>query len=151
MQLAGTAVAPNMWQGPCPPSIEPVVDARFTIIAFCAAEIQPPLPPRLNGLRILHVPLTDNPNSPMTDDEWMRAHEAGKKVAKYVLAGGKSLVTCAMGWNRSGIVNAVALHHAFGLSGPQAAHQIKSTRGANALSNPSFMRRLATLPDRRHR
>jgi protein-tyrosine phosphatase len=148
--LKATRIASGMYQGPCPLSTDQVRAHRFTVLAFCAMEIQPMLPAHLQrGLAVLYVPLNDNPNEPMTDAEWELARDAGKEVARLTALGDRSLVTCAAGLNRSGIVNAVALHYRFGCSGAEAVAQIRATRGAAALGNPSFVQRLAKLPRRR--
>lgn len=138
-----------MYQGPCPLSTELVREHRFTVLAFCAREIQPPLPRPEPGLVVLYVPLNDSYAEPMTDAEWALALAAGHAVSSLTAKGGRSLVTCAMGLNRSGIVNAVALHYRFGMSGDDAIQQIRATRGPQALSNPSFGRRLRALRARR--
>jgi len=141
-----------MYQGPCPPSTDAVRGHRFTVLVFCAREIQPYLPDHLlRGLDVLYVPLNDSFNEPMTDAEWDLAHGAGREVARLTALGGRSLVTCAAGLNRSGIVNAIALHYRFGCSGAGAIAQIRATRGPQALSNPSFERRLVKLGSRRRR
>ena len=148
--LKATRIASGMYQGPCPLSTEQVRAHRFTVLAFCALEIQPMVSAQSkHGLTLLYVPLNDNPDAPMTDVEWERAHGAGREVARLTALGERSLVTCAAGLNRSGIVNAVALHYRFGCSGPEAVAQIRATRGPQALGNPSFERRLAKLPRRR--
>lgn len=148
--LKATRIASGMYQGPCPPSTDAVRAQRFTVLAFCAMEIQPMLPGHWqHGLDVLYVPLNDSLDAPMTDAEWALAHGAGKEIARLLTLGGRSLVTCAAGLNRSGVVNAVALHYRFGCSGPEAVEQIRATRGPQALGNPSFVRRLAKLPRRR--
>lgn len=135
-----------MYQGPCPLSTELVRQHRFDVLAFCAMEIQPALPPeQRHGLSVFHVPLNDSHEAPMTDAEWQLAERSGREIARLTAGGHRSLVTCAMGWNRSGIVNAIAMHYRFGMSGPAAVAQIRAARGPQALSNPSFVRRLDRL------
>jgi len=141
-------VAPGIYQGPCPQSAEQVRRSRFHLLTFCAREIQPQIHDP-HGLHILYAPLNDNPDAPMTDAEWALAERAGRQVAQLTSVGGRALTTCAMGLNRSGVVNALALHYRFGVSGSEAIDQIRRTRGANALGNPSFVARLGRLPKRR--
>jgi protein-tyrosine phosphatase len=119
------------------------------VLVFCAMEIQPYMPPHIaQGLHVLYVPLNDSMAQPMTDDEWRAAQKAGHEVARLTAGGARALTTCAMGLNRSGVVNALALHYRFGVSGKDAISRVRAARGANALHNPSFVMRLAQLRER---
>jgi hypothetical protein len=139
-------IAQGVYQGPCPDSTEQVRRHRFHVLVFCAREIQPYLPPnRTHGLHVLYVPLNDSAADPMTDDEWRAASEAGHEVARLTAVGARALTTCAMGLNRSGVVNALALHYRFGISGSNAIARVRAIRGSNALGNASFVRRLSQL------
>jgi hypothetical protein len=142
-------IAQGIYQGPCPDSTEQVRRGGFHVLVFCAREIQPYLPPHIaKGLHVLYVPLNDSAMDPMTDDEWRAACEAGREVAQLTAGGARALTTCAMGLNRSGVVNALALHYRFGVSGKNAVSRIRMMRGGNALHNPSFVTRLSRLPER---
>ena len=142
-------VAQGIYQGPCPRSVEDVRRYGFNVLTFCAREIQPYIPDHVrHDVRVLYSPLNDNPHFPMTDEEWATALQAGREVARITSMGGRALTTCAMGLNRSGIVNAIALHYRFGVSGSQAIEQVRLGRGREALGNPSFVARLRTLPGR---
>jgi hypothetical protein len=147
--LKAARIAQGLYQGPCPDSTEQVRRHGFHVLVFCAREIQPYLPPdRAHGLHVLYVPLNDSAVDPMTDDEWSAAHSAGHEIARLTAGGARALTTCAMGLNRSGIVNAVALHYRFGVSGRNAVARVRMMRGANALHNPSFVARLYKLAER---
>jgi len=144
--LKASRIAQGIYQGPCPDSTEQVRQSGFHVLVFCAREIQPYIgPDQLRGLRVLYVPMNDSMAEPMTDDEWKAAQSAGQEVARLTAGGARALTTCAMGLNRSGVVNAVALHYRFGVSGRDAIARVRTMRGANALYNPSFVRRLMGL------
>lgn len=145
--IAAVRVAQGIYQGPCPRSAEDVRRNRFNVLTFCAREIQPVIHDP-QGLRVLYAPMNDSPSNPMTDEEWAAAQQAGREIARATSAGGRALTTCAMGLNRSGVVNALALHYRFSVSGAEAIDQIRRTRGPMALSNPSFVERLRRLPTR---
>lgn len=143
-------IASGIYQGPCPNSTDEVRAHGFHVLVFCAREIQPYMPPHITrDLHVLYVPLNDNALEPMTDDEWRAACQAGREVAQLTATGSRALTTCAMGLNRSGVVNAVALHYRFGVSGQEAIDRIRGARGGNALHNPSFVLRLQRLGRRR--
>lgn len=145
--IAAIRVAQGIYQGPCPKSAEEVRLAGFHVLTFCAREIQPVIHDP-QGLRVLYAPMNDSPAHPMTEEEWTSARQAGREIARVNSAGGRALTTCAMGLNRSGVVNALALHYRFGVSGAEAIDQVRRTRGPMALSNPSFVERLRRLPAR---
>ena len=142
-------IASGIYQGPCPSALATVRQNGFHVLVFCAREIQPYVPvDQRNGVHLLYVPLNDNPSEPMTDAEWDAAHSTGREIARLNAGGARILTTCAMGLNRSGVVNAVALHYRYGVSGERAIERIRATRGGNALGNPSFVTRLSRLPRR---
>ncbi len=85
----------------------------------------------------------------MTDQEWLAAQRAGREVAHLTAGGQRALTTCAMGLNRSGVVNALALHYRFGVAGSEAVAQVRKMRGGQALGNPSFVERLNQLRPRK--
>lgn len=148
--LKAARIAQGIYQGPCPQSTEHVRQSGFHVLVFCAVEIQPYLPAHmLQGLQVRYVPLLDSANIPMTDEEWDAARRAGRDVAHLTSGGLRALTTCAMGLNRSGVVNALALHYRFGVSGRDAVAQVRRARGDNALGNPSFVQRLHRLPPRK--
>jgi protein-tyrosine phosphatase len=49
------------------------------------------------------------------------------------------LTTCWMGWNRSGLVNALALVN-LGVSPDKSIRLVRNARGPRALGNQSFVR-----------
>lgn len=143
----GSRIAPKLWQGPCPPSFQRVIEDGFSLVVFCADEIQPTvLPPR--QLQVLYAPMDDNAARPINDEEWALAVRAARLVATASHAGERCLVTCAAGLNRSGLVSALALHYRFGVPGRDAIALVRRGPGPAALHNASFVARLLPLPAR---
>lgn len=115
----------------------------ITLLVLAAKEFQPPAE-KFSGVRVLHIPLDDDPRKPPTEAESRGIHEVGHEVAREVKRGGKALVTCAVGLNRSGLVSATALRF-LGMTGRAAADFVQAAR-EGALSNPSFYEWLSQLP-----
>ena len=119
-------------QGSAPPT-----DARlpFDAVVLAAVEYQPELP----RYAVLRVPLEDRfPPDPPPDARTVAFIErAAGEVAREVRRGGRVLVTCAQGRNRSGVLAGLALVQ-LGCPGPQAAALIRRLR--NGLTNPYFLR-----------
>lgn len=85
------------------------------------------------------APAFDDTLTP-TADEIARAQVAARTVAREYQRNPDAniLVTCAMGWNRSGLVTALALNELTHWSTSQIVAAIKQARGPNALSNQAF-------------
>lgn len=113
-------------QGAAPPI---GVELPFDVVVLAAMEYQPDLP----GFTVLHVPLDDGP--PPSHADRIRIRGAARKVADYVRAGKRVLVTCWQGRNRSGVISGLALRD-LGLPGAQAAARIRRAR--DGLTNPHF-------------
>jgi protein-tyrosine phosphatase len=132
--LDADPVLPNLWQGSYPkPGTYP-----FDLIVLAAAEYQPAAE-KFPGARVLHVPLRDVYLKDVTREQLPRAIKAAEVVAAYVRAGKRVLVTCAAGWNRSGLINALALRR-LGYSADDAIVLIRKARGKHALGNEVFQR-----------
>lgn len=70
--------------------------------------------------------------------DWRLAEKAADRVAKHVAKGGRSLVCCYGGRNRSGLINAIALTRIEGISGQEAVERIRLMR-PDALTNQTFV------------
>jgi protein-tyrosine phosphatase len=104
------------------------------VLVLCAEEFQPA---EGTGVPIvLHAPMDD---APMTPKIARAACGAADEVAKYLRGGACVLVTCFLGFNRSGLVAALALKRC-GLSPGAAVEAVRRARGPSALSNRSFER-----------
>jgi protein-tyrosine phosphatase len=110
----------------------------------CAHEC-PPLPDGAEA--VLFFPLHDDPTEPWLDHAlWCR--QVGKvalAVARSVSERRHTLVTCAMGLNRSGLVTALALRY-LGMTPSQAIRTVRDNRSPDALFNRQFVRVVKYLP-----
>jgi hypothetical protein len=116
---------------------EPYTDLsdRFDTIVFTADEYQP-LASWFPGVRVLHVPLDDDPRG-VTVADLDRAERASLEIVSRLRHGQRVLVTCWQGRNRSGLVSALTLIR-LGTSPKIAIARIRYAR-LNALSNPHFV------------
>ena len=125
----------NLWMGGAPSPFVRIHD-YFDGLALCADEYQPNCFPDVSMIRAL---IKDD-GSPMTRQERIEAARAAGKVIKLINDGGRVLVTCYAGMNRSGLVCAVTL-----CKGPDkmnvddAIKLIRKARGKYALSNTDFV------------
>lgn len=136
MSLDADEVTPGLWQGSkLQPGIYP-----FDLIVLTAAEWQLP-GETFGGTTVLRVPLHDVYTKTVVAEQLPRAIAAAQEVFRARRAGKRVLVICAAGWNRSGLVNALALRIA-GLSADQAIGLIKRARGVYALGNEAFQKQI---------
>lgn len=138
--IDATRLWPKLYQGSYP--LTPIARAGFHVLVLCAQEAQSRSDEP--GLLTLRCPLNDNGDD-ITRAEWRRAVEMGRRVAALVASGRRTLVTCAAGRNRSGLVCAIALYELSLLSGKQCVEHIR-VRRLGALTNDSFVRQLVALP-----
>lgn len=128
----------HLHQGSAP---EPGFPLPYDLVVLCAQERQ--FPPHIYGqhpfgsrARILRVPLTDH-GRPLSPHNAARAYAAGTAVAAALVRDERVLVTCALGLNRSGIVNALAMLQ-LGCDAQSAVAIIRQQR-PGALHNPHFV------------
>ncbi len=103
----------------------------FDVIVLAAWEYQPEMP----GYEVMHVPLDDEFEEPVTAEDRTRIQGAARTVARRVRAGRRVLVTCHQGRNRSGVIAGLALVK-LGMARNQAVRVIRTLR--NGLTNPHF-------------
>jgi protein-tyrosine phosphatase len=143
-------IAPKLWQGGAPrPERGDASELRrlgFQVLVLCAKEHQPRAD-QFPGLVVVHAPFDDDPRYLSTAAE-KTARDAARIVAQFVARWQRVLTTCAMGINRSGFVNAWALHLLIGRSGAECIRIVRAGRGADTLWNPQFVKRLEALPSR---
>lgn len=106
----------------------------FSMIVLCAMEKQPELP-RFKG-QVLR-PAFDDTTEPTTE-HIQRARDAAASVGAELMSGGRILVTCAAGLNRSGLVTGLALTMTTRLSAIEIVEMIRAARGPDALCNGTF-------------
>lgn len=137
-------VATRLWQGSTPDPVKS--HHEFDAIVLCAEEFQPPRFPRFKG-SVIRAPFDDSPWPSSTERKI--AIRAAREVAKRLRKGQRVLVTCYMGWNRSGLVTALALKMATRMSADEIIRRIRAARGDSALSNKAFERIVRGFNSRR--
>jgi hypothetical protein len=142
------------------PPVGPLLrNAGFDMIVFCADEWQPPgfaeetctailgYKPGTNpypGVALVHAPNDDDFQAPPPREVLQQALKAASYAAYRVAQGGKVLVSCWAGINRSGLVTALALHRLTGLSGKDCIAAVRKGR-PQALRNPQFLNILGRI------
>lgn len=143
----------GLWQGSFPPPGSMVREAGFDMVVLCARELQVS-PETFPGVRVLHAPNDDSVALPLTKEKLRIAVRAADDVVRVIQAGGRVLVTCAAGLNRSGLVSALALHRLYGWAGDECVRTVRAKRIASkrhpgkALSNAEFVAAIRRLPAR---
>ena len=135
-------IIPGLHQGSKPPQGKILRRLGVRALVLAAEEYQPPAS-RFPGLRVFHAPLDDH-RRPLSKAEWNRILGAAKFAARNVLDGRRTLVTCAAGLNRSGIISAGTVSFLTGLSGSDAVELVQSRRDW-ALCNESFAWQVARM------
>lgn len=135
-QLDANEIAPNLWQGSCPPEGPTLRSQAFDVLVLCAEEYQPPTE-TFFGVRVIHVPFDDDFEEPPSEPTLQRIFRTAWFLTSELRKGRKVLVTCWAGHNRSGFVVGMTLHHLLGMTGQQAIQTIQRRR-KGALSNPIF-------------
>jgi len=133
----------TLYQGDRPPVGADLTE--FSLLVLCAIEWQPRA---RDGVfigvpEVYHCPLDDDGWRPLEDKEIRAIKTCAHTVAEYLKAGKKVLSTCAMGLNRSGVVSAMSMRMAYGLTAKQAIILVRAARGG-ALSNGAFVRLIET-------
>jgi protein-tyrosine phosphatase len=136
-------IIPGLYQGSRPSKGSALRLAGFDALVLCAGEFQPDAG-AFPGMRVHHAPLDDHQYR-ITDDEWMQIISAAEFAMSNIHRNRRVLVTCQMGWNRSGIVNGVAVMMLTGCKADEAVRQIRRKR-SKGLSNRSFAKQLNILP-----
>lgn len=121
--VVGGSPPPGPWLGGC-----------FSLLVLTAKQYQPPAG-SFPGVRVLHVPLSDN-GGPLNTDEQRAAIRASGVVAQYLARGKNVVVTCQMGLNRSALVSSLALVR-LGVDRASAVRALRSIR-FGALNNRYF-------------
>jgi hypothetical protein len=129
--LSYDQVAPRIYQGTAPPpGLYP-----FNVIVLAAASYQPDAS-SFPGSVVIRAPLNDVDNV-FPPDQQAIAVKAAEQVVSAYRKGKTILVSCQKGWNRSGVVTALALR-IMGATAEQAITTVRAARGPDAVSNPAF-------------
>jgi protein-tyrosine phosphatase len=137
MNIDSYRIFENLYQGSIPPGGRIVSDAGFDVLVLCAWENQDPS--HYEGLEVILAPgedIKDSINDPQELETWK---VAATTVYERLKEGKRVLVTCIGGYNRSGMVTAMAMHHVLGWSGTDIVDHIRRKR-TGALHNRAFAR-----------
>lgn len=111
---------------------------RIRTVGLFAQEI--PIPRGNPNYELLCLGYDDNfsASGPEVDQIKKIADHASDRLADRLRTGRSVLSSCAMGFNRSGLVTAVTLIK-LGVDPGDAVNMVRQARGPRALSNPAFM------------
>jgi len=141
--MTASRIAPKLYQGSHPYSVGELHRARIHTLVLCAAELQPD-ESALPGIEVLRCPYIDV-DAPMGLSTLRMVEQTATAVAARVRKQERTLVTCAAGLNRSGLVVALALTKLYGISGSDALLWVRRAR-EGALFNESFVAILQAMP-----
>lgn len=144
-KLDANQIDRQLWQGGFLPKGQLVADAGFDTVVLMASEFQYTTDD-LPGVTLLHGPTEDIPV--LTDQHIALAHDIADRVVVALNAGHNVLVTCAGGYNRSGLVSALVLHKYYGWDGKRCVKHVKERRDF-ALHNKAFCSYLHSLDAKR--
>lgn len=138
-------------QGDADAAEEAICRRTFDLVVLCAEELQPMFERLLERrpterARVVFAP---NDDGTLNRRQIRIAANAARRAADVYKEGGRVLVTCAAGRNRSGLISAMALHFVSGCGGAAAAEIVKARRQAPtgpALSNDTFASFLRAIP-----
>jgi hypothetical protein len=126
----------TLWQGAIPPAGSLLRDKGFDVVVLAASDHQDAS--WYPGLHVILAPGDDDERPHRLMNFLPTWQAAAREVASHVRSGKKVLVTCMSGYNRSGIVTAMALHELTGWNGHVCVETIKRRR-QYALSNKTFV------------
>ncbi len=136
-------IAPRLHQGSYPPYGHVLREAEFDLLVLCAEEHQPDAL-MFPGVEVVHCPM-DDADRPPNNEELAFASDAAARAADVVRAGGRVLITCWAGKNRSGFVTTLTLHNLTGRSGRSCIRRVRIGRPI-ALENEHFVAMLEQIP-----
>jgi hypothetical protein len=143
--LDANRVASRIWMGGYPRPPRNLARLGFSMLVLCAEEAQPDAG-QYPGTLVVRAPNDDARERPLTPAQERIARNAAREAADHWRGGGRVLVTCYMGWNRSGLVTGLLLRELTDLSPAQIVQAVRNARGPSALSNASFVAALLRSP-----
>jgi len=132
-------ISRRLYQGGRPSPGQLLRRSGFTFLVLAAEEYQPSSR-NFPGVTVVHTPLDDHPYQ-LSQAEWSAIINSAMLAGDNIMRGGRSLITCWQGRNRSGLITAVTLMLLTGWSAEKVVARIRSRR-RGALSNESFVRQL---------
>lgn len=137
-------VVPGLAQGSYPNPPETAFH-DFDVLVLCAEEHQAPRLKLPKGKLVFRVPLDDDPYRQLPAEVAQIVMHTANAVGSHLVSGKKTLVTCHMGLNRSGMVTALVLMQYFRMSAKDAIRLIRQKRDRDALMNPMFEQFLSNV------
>lgn len=125
-------VYPRLWIGARPPVDSPL--PGYSLVALCAGEYQP-TDLAFRGA-VVRARLRDAAPTP---DEMRAAAAAATQVAAALRRGGRCLVTCHAGLNRSAFVAGLALIQVCRMPADEMIVMFRRCRSEDVLHNPHFV------------
>jgi protein-tyrosine phosphatase len=139
LAIDASNVYPRIWVGAAPPADRHL--SHFTLIVLCAREYQPERPAWT--ARVARARL---PDEALSRPELREAVVAARAVVEEARRGGRVLVTCAQGINRSALVAGMAiLQLTPRMSADEVIRTMKARRHPNCLYNHHFQAILQRL------
>jgi len=136
-------IRPHLWMGghqwldPAGQLRDAVVRGEFDLVVTLIDQAGHGPPPGVEH-HVLAIP-----DGPLTDTQLVAVGEVAARVAAGVSARRTTLVRCRVGFNRSGLVVALALV-ALGIDTAAAVELVRRRRSARALNNDLFVQYLHT-------
>lgn len=130
-------VYPGIWVGSVPPRGPRLAGLGFTHVVLCAEDFQFPAG-QFSGVKVVHCPYEDK-EAAISNTALAMIFATARLVSEVALGGGRVLVTCAAGINRSALCAALAMRM-LGVSGSDAVDAIRARRYSYCLSNEVFLR-----------
>ena len=127
----------NLWIGSKPPEGRLLANAGFTHLFLCSDEYQPDKL-KFENIEIIRCPFEDS-DTFMSGNQLAFIAMAAKLGAKIHKNGGKILITCIAGKNRSALITAL-IARLLGKKPHVAVDTIKAKRNDKCLSNTCFLR-----------
>ena len=122
-------------------------DDQIQVIGLFAQEYQPNDP--LGRYELLRLGFDDSyePDNAELSAIANTASDASDLISARIRAGKGCLSSCAMGWNRSGIVSALTLMKVGNIGASESIGRIRRLRSPAALSNPKFVEIIHKMGD----
>lgn len=132
VNIDANQIVNRLWVGSKPPFDRHL--PAFSMLVLCAEELQPPHI-AFRG-KLVRCPIYDT--NPLPQTHWHHAVRASREVADELRRGGRVLVTCQMGLNRSALVASLAILQTMRMHPAQIIQLVRARRRSNALCNPHF-------------
>lgn len=137
MTIDANEVFERLWVGSVPPRGHRLAANGFTHVVLCAEDFQFAAD-KFAEIVVVHCPYEDM-DGPMRGSTMALVFATARAVAEAVKNGGKVLVTCAAGINRSALVAALAMQM-LGVEAWASVERVRAHRFTHCLSNEAFKR-----------